>query len=219
MGFLDKKEQVLDVILTREGRRQLAAGNLNFSHFVLFDDEVEYDPYIANSGSFTDEQLEERRQALIEDTLVFEAFTGRLINEVSDADHVMGPQHPLFDMPQGQDHLPRLSVTPDVTGSLLEVRQAVVSSAGSKGLPVGAVRQHPTVATFDLDVRDYYEDSIDRGVRVRVFASGSDGLTELFPSRDYFNEYSYGIHAKLSVDETDATVMRRAHRGEGDTEV
>ncbi len=219
MGFLDKKEQVVDLILTREGRRQLAEGSLRFRHFALFDDEVDYDPYVSNSGSFSDEQLEERRLALIEDTLVFEAFPGRLITEVSDADHVMGPASPLFDMPQGQTVLPRMSVTPDVTSSLLEVRQAVVSSEGPRSFPAGVMRQSPSIATFELSMRDYHGDQADHGVLVRLFTSGSDGLREIPPARDYLNEHSFGIHAKMSLDESPALVTRRAARGQGDTEV
>jgi len=219
MGFLDKTERVLDIVLTREGRRQLSEGHLDFRYFVLFDDEVDYDPYVANSGSLTEDGFKEARQALTEDTLVFEAIHGRLITEVSDADHTLGPRSPLFDMPQGQTILPKLAVVPDVTSSIMSVTQAVVSSHGPKNRPAAALRQKPTVSTFELDVKNYFDDSLDQGVWVRLFTSGSEGLREVIPARDYLNEYSYGLHVKVAVDELDATVKRKASRGEGDTEV
>lgn len=219
MGFLDKQERILDVVLTREGRRQLSEGHLDFRYFVLFDDEVDYDPYVANSGSLTENGLRETRLALTEDTLVFEAMHGRLITEVSDADHLLGPSSPLFDMPQGQTLLPKLSVIPDVTSSIMSVTQAVVSSKGPTNRPAGVLRQKATITTFELDVKNYFEDSLDQGVWVRLFTSGSEGLREVVPARDYLNEYSYGLHVKVAVDEPDATVKRKASRGEGDTEV
>ena len=51
MGLLDKNDRIIDLVLPSEGRRQLSLGELEFKYFSVFDDEVDYDPYVANSGS------------------------------------------------------------------------------------------------------------------------------------------------------------------------
>jgi len=46
MGFLDKKERILDVVLTQKGRELLSKSQLNFSYYAFSDDGIDY------SGSF-----------------------------------------------------------------------------------------------------------------------------------------------------------------------
>ena len=49
MTFFNKKEEVLDVQLTAEGRRQLAMGRLKPSYYAFYDDDVLYDVAYASS--------------------------------------------------------------------------------------------------------------------------------------------------------------------------
>ena len=48
MTFFNKKEEVLDVQLTSEGRRQLAMGKLRPVYYQFYDDNILYD--IAHAG-------------------------------------------------------------------------------------------------------------------------------------------------------------------------
>jgi len=47
MGFLDKKERILDIVLTGKGREFFSKNNLNFSYYAFSDDQFDY------SGSFS----------------------------------------------------------------------------------------------------------------------------------------------------------------------
>lgn len=42
MSFLDKKERVLEIVLTQHGRKKLAKGEFNPKYFAFSDDEVDY---------------------------------------------------------------------------------------------------------------------------------------------------------------------------------
>lgn len=42
MSFLDKKERVLDIILTQHGRKRLAKGEFQPKYFAFSDDEIDY---------------------------------------------------------------------------------------------------------------------------------------------------------------------------------
>lgn len=42
MGLLDKKERILDVVLTDKGREQMARNNLNFRYYAFSDEGVDY---------------------------------------------------------------------------------------------------------------------------------------------------------------------------------
>lgn len=53
MEFFNKKEEVLEVMLTNYGRDRLAAGQLNPTYYAFFDDDVMYD--VSGSG-YTEDQ-------------------------------------------------------------------------------------------------------------------------------------------------------------------
>lgn len=219
MGLLDKKERIVDMILTQEGRRQLSLGQLEFRYFCLFDDEVDYDPYVPSTGSLTDTQLRELKTRLIEDAVVFEAFHGVVPAVARDRDNLGLPRSRIFDMPQGSDLLPRATFTPDVLSGSLEIRQAIVSADGPESLPAGVMRQTPTVFGISTDVVDGFVDSKDVGVLVRVFVSGSEGLQEVIPARDYSGDICYGLSLKALTDESDESVERKVRKFEGTVEV
>jgi hypothetical protein len=53
-GFLDTKENVMEIILTEYGRKKLAEGKLIVKYYRFFDDEVDYKvPETYSSASTT----------------------------------------------------------------------------------------------------------------------------------------------------------------------
>jgi len=48
MEFFNKKEEVLEVVLTNYGRDKLAAGQFNPTFYAFFDDDILYD--VSGSG-------------------------------------------------------------------------------------------------------------------------------------------------------------------------
>jgi len=74
MGFQDNSGDIIfDVILTDEGRRQLAEGTFNITKFKLSDDEVNYDLFVKTTGSaYQDIQILQ--------TPIFEAFSNNTSN-------------------------------------------------------------------------------------------------------------------------------------------
>jgi len=219
MGLLDKNERIVDMVLTIEGRRQFSLGELEFKYFCLFDDEVDYDPYVPSTGSLTDVQLAETKLRLLEDAFVFEAVPGTSPSSLRDRDNDGLPKSRLFDMPQGRSILPRLTITPDVFSGSLEVRQAIVAADGPVTLPAGVVRQRPTVFGLHLDVVDGFVDSKDLGVLVRVFSSGSDGLQEIEPVRDYSGDFCYGLVLKALADDKPEDVEKKIAVQEGTVDI
>ncbi len=74
MGFQDNSGDIIfDVILTDEGRRQLAEGTFNITKFKLSDDEVNYDLFVKTTGSAN-------QDIQILQTPVFEAFSNNTSN-------------------------------------------------------------------------------------------------------------------------------------------
>jgi len=51
MAFLKKKEEVIDLVLTRKGREMFAKGELNPTYYSFYDDEIIYDLAHADSSS------------------------------------------------------------------------------------------------------------------------------------------------------------------------
>ena len=57
MSFLDKKEEVIDLVMTKRGRELYADGHFKPDHYEFYDDEIIYDPNFASAGS-TEQQNE-----------------------------------------------------------------------------------------------------------------------------------------------------------------
>lgn len=51
MGFLDSKEEMMQIILTDHGRSLLSKGKFNIRYYSFSDDEVDYQPLYDASGS------------------------------------------------------------------------------------------------------------------------------------------------------------------------
>lgn len=113
-GFLDPKEQVIDMVLTDVGKSLLMKGDLFFAYWIPFDDEVDYFPQTEPRVSQT---LEERAYELMETPLTREATLGYkgLNFAAKDTTNVI---RPMFTAPPGVGHsfpIPRMGLN---TGSL-----------------------------------------------------------------------------------------------------
>ena len=107
MGFLDKNEDVIDMVLTGVGQKLLSQGKLRFVYWMPFDDEVDYDPYVAASGSMSVAEVTSSKVLQTENGLVREAVSGyKDINPFHlDRTNV---NRPLFSIPQGQTTIPKI---------------------------------------------------------------------------------------------------------------
>ena len=106
-GFLDPDRDVLDVVLTQEGRAALAAGRLVFASWAPFDDGVDYDPYLPTSGSMSADALSDARLESIELTPMLECIPGRRVLDRMGRSTV-GPFDPIFSVVSDATVVPRL---------------------------------------------------------------------------------------------------------------
>ena len=85
-GILDKKQRVMDVLITQEGRRQVAAGALNF-RFATFTDGQAF--YVGNTGSVAygaNDRLYFEAANRPQDQIIFETDENGLISSFTGAD-------------------------------------------------------------------------------------------------------------------------------------
>ena len=197
------------MVLTGYGKQQLSRGELEFVYWVPFDDEVDYNPYNANSGSLTDSQLSASITQAIEDCLVQEATTGyqHLDPAGKDTTYV---HRPLFDMPQGQRNLPRALIAPHVQEVELETKQRktveTYTKRDAKGKvieqigPIDRGTERFGAERIDLELGyrpgDFPDEHKYEGFRIMVFQSGSTGLKEIDGRRDLNNELAFNNDLK-----------------------
>lgn len=210
------------MVLTSEGKKLLSEGELRFVYFALFDDEVDYDPYISQSGSMNSEQLSGSKEEQTENCLVREATTGYKMANASGSDFT-NVHKPLFTMPQGSKVLPRLISTTHPTGSLeIETKVRKHQDMYVKKDPSGGVleqigpidagyeRFEPSHASLQFGFRpgEFFDETHREGILIRVFKSGSDGLVEISEKRDSINDISYQNDVKLTIGELSETKVR-----------
>lgn len=212
-GFLDKKTRVIDMVLTDYGKEMLSKGKLNFSYYAFSDDEVDYDPWIQNSGSLSQTELTASKVEQVENTLVREAVFGREFGSSPSSIDETNIKNLLFGMPQGQKVLPRMNVTPDVLSGSIDTVQQNVQTVNSlrnedgtlidKSDPVsiGYKKFKSTKLRFDLEIDDFFDRSTLDGFLVRTFVSSSTGLVEIPNKRDSDNNISYQNNLKVLLDE------------------
>lgn len=208
-GFLDRQTRVIDMVLTGYGKSLLSKGALNFCYWVPFDDEIDYDPYIADSGSLSAAQLSSSIDREIENTPIREATTGYRNFNASGSD-TTSVIRPMFTMKQGQRVLPR-AVFPDMSGSNVTVKQRQVQkifkTSDENGkfvsplqpVDMGVERFDPSSLIVDLSYsRDSFStDQQPDGFHITVFKSGSSGLTEVSPKRDSNNDIAYNNDVRV----------------------
>lgn len=190
-GFLDKQERIVDLVLTSEGKRLLSTGELNFTYWKAFDDEVDYSPILMNSGSLNEAALSSSIDEKIEDTLVREATTGyRMHNHVGkDETNV---HRPLFTAPVGKQIVPRMtqvsgSDVADILVNQRRVQEIITRKTGDETVdrigPIdrGFQREISSIVPIDFDYHQlgFPKEFHTEGFLIRVFKSGSGGFVEV----------------------------------------
>jgi hypothetical protein len=103
MEFFDKKEEVLDIVLTRKGKEKLAAGKLSPAYYKFHDDAISYD--IGFDGGLSELQNETHQR--IKDSVSLKSHV--LDNVVLDKDSTV----PLV----GEHYLPEIGTYDSKTQS------------------------------------------------------------------------------------------------------
>jgi len=211
-GFLDKKSRVVDMVLTDYGKELYSKGTLRFKYYAFSDDEVDYDPWISESGSLSNVELTSSKIDHIEDTLVREAVFGRQFDEAPVSRDQTNIQRLMYTMPQGQKILPKLKLSPDViSGSVSSVQQKIERVSvtrdqygnivdRSEPQSLGYEKFKASRLTFDFKVEDFFDESRTKGVLIRIFSSGSDGFTEIRNKKDLENILSYSNDLRVLTD-------------------
>lgn len=207
-GFLDKKTRILDVVLTNYGKGLLTKGDLNFCYWVAFDDEIDYSPFIAESGSLTSAELSSSILTSIENTPIREAVAGYPAFNANGSDFT-NVRSPLFTRSQGQNFLPRArfpeSASREVNSKQRMVQrvfpgelQGKIGSMPAKDLFVE--RFDPTTVELELSYEkdSFPNDFQPEGFHVTFFKSGSSGFSEVSPKRDMDNNLSLMNDMKVS---------------------
>lgn len=182
MGFLDRKNRVLDVVLTEEGRRQLALGELEFAFFSLHDDGIDYDPTISESGSLDEQALTARRIELIESTPCLEATivpNDRKLNRSAGGQ----PSSFLYQAADRYTRLPAPSIVPSASLAI-EASQARDGDLYERTSQTSAVVSLRYVGDIDQ--------AATKEFTVRVMGSSSDGLEALPKRADLDGRPSFG---------------------------
>ncbi len=213
-GFLDKKERIVDMVLTNEGKWLLSRGELRFSYFVLFDDEVDYSPYISNSASLSQIELSASRRDQVETTLVREAVSGYVMGNSSGSD-TTNVRSMLFTVPQGQRVLPRMTMTDGPTGSFtietkvqrseevfykVDQNGNILEKAGP--FDRGCHRFDPSRQVFRMGIDGpFFDEGLREGFLVEVYASGAEGIFRLRDRLDAFNDISFDPDVKIVLED------------------
>lgn len=208
-GFLDRDTRIIDMVLTNHGKSLLSKGKLNFCYWIPFDDEIDYDPYIANSSSLTADQLSSSIYRNIEDTPIREAVSGYRNFNASGSDTV-NVHRPMFTIAQGQTVLPR-SVFPSEGDRTITTFQRKVqriyqdrdrkgkllNSIDSKDMGTERFESTNVVLDFSYSRDSFPPDFQTEGFHVRILRSGSNGWSELSPRRDMSNDLSYSNDLRI----------------------
>jgi len=203
-GFLDKNDRVVDMVLTGYGKSLLSKNGLRFVSWVPMDDEVDYNPFLSNSGSLTVLQLSSSISEQIEYCPVREATTGYKTLNRTLVDTTNG-NDTIFTIAQGQKIVPLIR-TGSLPVSLLITtdQRKVVDLLDKKDYsgktvellgPVDRGFQRLKTSKKDLEVSfvngSYPQEHKVSGFFVRVFSSGSDGYIEIDPKLDEKGNVTY----------------------------
>ena len=200
-GFLDKNNRIIDMVLTGEGKHLLSKGALHFIYWIPFDDEVDYDPYIAASASMSSAEISSSRVDQIENTLVREATTGYRRQNKSGSDET-NVHRPIFTMAQGQTQLPKMLLNSFNLSASLEVKQQALTKDGVQENQVidTGYRTFDTsnvALSYKLMEGSYPHDYKTEGYLIRVYRSGTDGLQEVIHRRDLENNICFNNDLKF----------------------
>jgi hypothetical protein len=117
-GFLDSKERVIDMVLTDVGKSLLLKGDLHFTYWIPFDDEIDYDPIVVESASLDARDLQLKKTMIAEDPLIREATMGYRGLNYTQAD-TTNVHRPMYSAPPGVGQTYPLLSASISTGSLI----------------------------------------------------------------------------------------------------
>ena len=207
-GFIDKNNRVIDMVLTAHGKRLLSKGQLHFCFWVPFDDDIQYDAIIHESGSLTEEQLSASIDLAIQTTPLREASSGyREFNNVG-LDNV-NVYRPVFTVAQGQVTIPQAEVSTEpfvINTKQKKVEKQFASrddasiflnppSPEDLGVERFLSTQHKLEMSYQRD--SFPSDFNPEGFRISVLKSGSNGFVEVPIRRDLNNDLAAGPELKL----------------------
>lgn len=226
-SFLDKKSQVIDMVLTNYGKEQLAKGQLEFVYYAFSDDAADYNVWLSNSGSLSDVEVTASKEFQLEHTLTTEALYGMRPDVKSNNLDNTNITNLLFTIPQGQTTLPRVTITPpNLTGSL-EATQIKLQSVTKNDVlseeigEVGYKTDNSSQYLIDLDLPKSFLDKSNSEFLIRIFESGSFGLKESNVKFDKDLIMSINDDLKIFID-TDVDQMISTEKeeliGEDDVE-
>lgn len=208
-GFLDKNTRILDMVLTNQGKALLSRGQLRFCYWIPYDDGICYDPYIAESGSMTAENLSSSIDIHIESTPMREATTGYREFNARGSDFT-NVHRPMFTMAQGQQIVPRAVFPVEGERSITTSQRQVIQSfkerdekghylAPIPSMVLGTERYDSSGFNVELKygTDSFSDDFSPEGFRVQVFKSGSGGYVEVFSKNDLQNELCYGSDVRV----------------------
>lgn len=187
MGFLDRKDRIIDVALTAEGRQQYAAGKLRFVYFAVFDDGIDYDPWTP-SGILSDQD----RDDLILSSPMFEAS---VIPEAGEFQGFCRPQSFVFTAQPGYQKIPEL-----VSGSDSSLGMTVQQKTLKESSVPMYLRAASTAAAVNISLTGDAENS-NQGARFKVFEQISSGnFVETDVRLDLQNALSFGPYIVAKLD-------------------
>ena len=221
-GFLDAKERVIDVVLTDLGKSQLLRGELRFTYWIPFDDEVDYQPTVTvyNSGSLTQEELDsaiaEKKQFMLEDPVIREASSGRRGLNANEEDFT-NMQYAMFSAIPGTGHMsPIPQVSPEMTLSTTDNLSVEIEQTNLIKRQVYKDLSGSVINTVDVDMgferrvtaNSYlylnyatgsYTSKNFEGFLVTMYHDVSGTLREVVHNRDaranvvYYNDLTLGL--------------------------
>lgn len=86
MGILDSKSRILDVILTQEGRRQMAQGDLRVEYASFTDDSTFYKKDLISGSADATQRIYLEASSLPKDQITFEANDAGKLNPFKNID-------------------------------------------------------------------------------------------------------------------------------------
>jgi len=195
MEFFDKKEEVLDIVLTRKGKEKLAAGKLSPAYYKFHDDAISYD--IGFDGGLSELQNETHQR--IKDSVILKSHV--LDNVVLDKDSTV---------PLGEHYLPEIGTYDSKTQSKprfeLELLQGEMTGSVQyvpleSNLKSGSYNEIP-----QLDMVCVYEINNSEEGKLYLYKSSMDFLIRLkeensIDTNDNFTieafEYDYGTNSNM----------------------
>ena len=124
-GFLDPKERVIDLVLTDAGKSLLLKGDLHFTYWIPFDDEVDYDA--PDPSCSLGQSAQQRKTELAESPLIREATMGYRGLAYTEVD-TTNVYRPMYSAPPGVGQTyPLLTAAINTSSLKVEVRQQKTS--------------------------------------------------------------------------------------------